>query len=82
VAPVPYAAITTKSVLNNGRQVVVVAAQQALPLGETLPSKDLPVIPRSERGERRGVPLLWVVLLVLCALGAGFLLGWAAFHAG
>jgi serine/threonine-protein kinase len=55
---------------------VVVLPQQGLVLGETLPSKDLPVIPRS--GDlRRGVAPLIVVLLVLGALAAGLLLGWA-----
>jgi serine/threonine-protein kinase len=79
---VANAAITTKSVINNGKQVVVLAAQQALALGETLPSKDLPVIARGEAAVRRGVPLLWVGVLVLAALFAGFLLGWTVARTG
>jgi hypothetical protein len=63
---------------------VVVLAQNALALGETLPlalgetlpSKDLPVISRSADA-RRGVAPLVVVFLVLGALAAGLLLGWA-----
>jgi serine/threonine-protein kinase len=69
------------SLLDNGQQVVVVA-NQALALGETLPSKDLPVIAHVEAPAQaaRGVPLRWVSLLVLAALAAGFLLGWTAAH--
>jgi hypothetical protein len=81
-APVANAAITTKSVINDGKKVVVVATPNAIALEETLPSKDLPVLPRGAAGARRGVPTLRVVLLVLCALAAGFLLGWAASHTG
>jgi serine/threonine-protein kinase len=47
-------------------------------LGETLPSKDLPII--SARGPAtivQGVPPWAVVVLVMGALVAGFLLGWA-----
>ncbi|HEY1691384.1 MAG TPA: serine/threonine-protein kinase [Polyangiaceae bacterium] len=50
-------------------------------LGETLPSKDLPIIARGGPiggGARIGVPPWAVVLLVFGALFAGFLLGWAA----
>jgi serine/threonine-protein kinase len=61
-----------------GQQQVVVITQQSLALGETLPSKDLPVISRDEA--RRGVPFLVVVLLVVVALGAGLLSGWILAH--
>jgi serine/threonine-protein kinase len=63
--------------IENGQQVVVIT-QQSLALGETLPSKDLPVISRDEA--RRGVPFLVVVLLVVVALGAGLLSGWILAH--
>jgi serine/threonine-protein kinase len=43
------------------------------PPSETLPSKDLPILGRW----RRGVPPAMVVALVVGALAAGFLLGWA-----
>jgi serine/threonine-protein kinase len=54
--------------------VMVVGAQS---LGETLPSKDLPMIARGPTRIVRGVPAWAVVLLVVGALAAGFLLGWA-----
>jgi eukaryotic-like serine/threonine-protein kinase len=61
--------------------VVMVVAPQSL--GETLPSKDLPIIARGGMmGVARGVPAWAVVVLVLGALVAGFLLGWAAARAG
>ncbi len=56
---------------------VVVLAGQGFALGETLPSKDLPVISKNE-DVRRGVGPLVVTLLVVAALVAGFLLGFAA----
>jgi hypothetical protein len=46
-------------------------------VGERLPSKDLPMIVRASGRVRRSVPAWTVVFLVLMALGAGFLLGWA-----
>jgi serine/threonine-protein kinase len=55
-------------------------------LGETLPSKDLPMLPRGGAIPGlpvqvvRGVPAWAVVLLVAGALVAGFLLGWATAH--
>jgi serine/threonine-protein kinase len=54
-------------------QVVVVPP--ATSVGGTLPSKDLPMlgVPGA-----RGVPHWLVALLVVAALGAGFMLGWAA----
>jgi len=48
------------------------------PLGETLPSKDLPIIVRAGMRVPLGVAPWAVVLLVAFALIAGFLLGWAA----
>ncbi len=54
-------------------QQMVVLTQPSL-VGETLPSKDLPVISRA--GGRWRVPVAGVVLLVVAALGAGLLLGW------
>jgi serine/threonine-protein kinase len=53
-----------------------VAASQTSPAGETLPSKDLPVLSRPEGARRWRVSLVVVVLLVVVALGAGLLLGW------
>jgi eukaryotic-like serine/threonine-protein kinase len=53
-----------------------VAASQTSPAGETLPSKDLPVISRPEGARRWRVSPVVVVLLVVVALGAGLLLGW------
>jgi serine/threonine protein kinase len=47
-------------------------------LGETLPSKDLPIIVRGALRAGGGVAPWAVVLLVAFALLAGFLLGWAA----
>jgi serine/threonine protein kinase len=47
-------------------------------LGETLPSKDLPMLARGPSRVLQGVPPWTVVLLVLVALTAGFLLGWAS----
>ena len=56
--------------------VMVVAPQQSL--GETLPSKDLPIIARGGVTTIvRGVAPWAVVLLVIGALVAGFLLGWS-----
>jgi serine/threonine-protein kinase len=52
------------------------ALSQQSPAGETLPSKDLPVISRREGARRWRVSLVVVVLLVVVALGAGLLLGW------
>ncbi|MGD0528803.1 MAG: serine/threonine-protein kinase [Polyangiaceae bacterium] len=46
-------------------------------LGETLPSNDLPIIARGGGTVIQGVPPWVVVVLVLGALIAGFLLGWA-----
>ena len=46
-------------------------------LGETLPSKDLPMIARPPGRVVQGAPAWTVVVLVLVALVAGFLLGWA-----
>jgi serine/threonine-protein kinase len=61
-------------------QVVIVGPAQAL--GETLPSKDLPMIASgSMPGRGRGVAPLAVVALVLGALLAGFLLGFAVARA-
>jgi serine/threonine protein kinase len=54
--------------------VMMVAPQS---LGETLPSKDLPIIGRGRSTLVQGVPPWVVVVLVLGALVAGFLLGWA-----
>jgi serine/threonine protein kinase len=54
---------------------VMMASGQTL--GETLPSKDLPMIVRGSGGVLQSVPAWTVVVLVLVALGAGFLLGWA-----
>jgi hypothetical protein len=48
------------------------------PLGETLPSKDLPIIARGSIRIPGGVAPWAVILLVAFALIAGFLLGWAA----
>ena len=50
------------------------------PFGETLPSKDLPMIARGGVRVAGGVAPWAVVLLVAFALIAGFLLGWAAGH--
>jgi serine/threonine-protein kinase len=47
--------------------------------GETLPSKDLPIIGRGA-GRGRGVAPALVVILVAVALVAGFLLGWSVGH--
>ena len=56
--------------------VMMAAPQQVL--GETLPSKDLPIIAaRAHTQVMHGVPPWVVVVLVLGALLAGFLLGWA-----
>jgi serine/threonine-protein kinase len=55
--------------------VVMVVAPQSL--GETLPSKDLPMFARGALRVVRGVPAWIVVVLVVGALVAGFLLGWA-----
>ncbi|HEY5243396.1 MAG TPA: protein kinase [Polyangiaceae bacterium] len=46
-------------------------------LGETLPSNDLPIIARGHSTVTQGVPPWVVVILVMGALIAGFLLGWA-----
>jgi serine/threonine-protein kinase len=54
-----------------------VTASQTSPAGETLPSKDLPVISRPEGARRWRVSLVVVVLLVVVALGAGLFLGWS-----
>jgi serine/threonine-protein kinase len=54
-------------------QVVVVPPASSV--GGTLPSKDLPVIGAPAA---RGVAHWLVALLVVAALGAGFMLGWAA----
>jgi len=50
-------------------------------LGETLPSKDLPIIARGALRAGGGVAPWAVLLLVAFALLAGFLLGWAAARA-
>jgi serine/threonine protein kinase len=55
--------------------IVVIAPQGAL--GETLPSKDLPMLAPGGARIVRGVAPLVVVMLVTGALLAGFLLGWA-----
>jgi serine/threonine-protein kinase len=61
-----------QEVVEHRPQVVVISPQKSL--DETLPSKDLPMI----RGSIvRGVTPVVLVLLVLGALVAGFLLGWA-----
>ena len=54
--------------------VMMLSAQT---LGETLPSKDLPMIARPPGRVVVGAPPWTVVVLVLAALVAGFLLGWA-----
>jgi serine/threonine-protein kinase len=54
--------------------VMMVAPQT---LGETLPSNDLPIIARGHTAVVQGVPPWVVVVLVMGALLAGFLLGWA-----
>jgi len=54
--------------------VMMVAPQT---LGETLPSNDLPIIARGHSSVIQGVPPWVVVVLVMGALLAGFLLGWA-----
>ncbi|HEY8042378.1 MAG TPA: protein kinase [Polyangiaceae bacterium] len=54
--------------------VMMVGSQS---LGETLPSKDLPIIARGPVRVVNGVPPWAVVVLVLGALLAGFLIGWA-----
>jgi serine/threonine-protein kinase len=54
--------------------VMMVAPQT---LGETLPSNDLPIIARGHSSVIQGVPPWVVVVLVMGALIAGFLLGWA-----
>jgi len=46
--------------------------------GGTLPSKSLPVL--EGPGGRRGVAPMLVALLVLAALIAGFVFGWAVGH--
>jgi serine/threonine-protein kinase len=75
-------ATTRPSVIEAGQQVVVFT-QQSLALGETLPSKDLPVItPPGEPAPRRGVPIAVVVLIVVMALGMGYFLGWTTAHSG
>jgi len=76
------ASATTRPSVIEASQQVVVFPQQALALGETLPSKDLPVITRGEPAPRRGVPVAAVVVIVLAALGAGFFLGWMVAHSG
>ena len=53
----------------------VVMVPPATSVGGTLPSKDLPMI--GVPGVR-GVAHWLVALLVVAALGAGFMLGWAA----
>jgi serine/threonine protein kinase len=55
--------------------IVVIAPQGAL--GETLPSKDLPMLAPGGGRIVRGIAPLVVVMLVTGALLAGFLLGWA-----
>jgi serine/threonine-protein kinase len=55
--------------------VVMVVAPHSL--GETLPSKDLPMFARGALRVGRGVAPVLVVILVVGALVAGFLLGWA-----
>jgi hypothetical protein len=75
--PLPDAPATS-AIFDTGNQVVVIT-QQSLALGETLPSKDLPVISRDDAA-RRGVPFVVVILLVAAALGAGLLSGWILAH--
>ena len=60
-------------------RVVVVSA----PMGSTMPSHDLPVLepPGSRSGAARPVPAWLVVVLVLAALTAGFVLGFAVARA-
>jgi serine/threonine-protein kinase len=55
--------------------VVMMVSPQSL--GETLPSKDLPMFVRGSMRVVRGVSPVLVVILVVGALVAGFLLGWA-----
>ena len=52
------------------------------PEGRTLPSQDLPMIEAGGLTRPRGIPALAVVLLVLGALFAGALIGYAVAHHG
>jgi serine/threonine-protein kinase len=70
----PSAGLTGQGAVDPAPMVRMVAPQA---LGETLPSKDLPVIARGSMRVVRGVPAWTVTLLVAAALLAGFLLGWA-----
>jgi serine/threonine-protein kinase len=77
---VDFAEATFRDTEARGSDIEIVAHPTALsqqsPAGETLPSKDLPVISRREGARRWRVSLVVVVLLVVVALGAGLLLGW------
>jgi hypothetical protein len=64
-----------RAVADPAPQVVVMPP--AASVGGTLPSRDLPVLGGPGA---RGVPAWIVALLVIAALGAGFMLGWAAAH--
>jgi hypothetical protein len=64
-----------RAVADPAPQVLVVPP--AASVGGTLPSRDLPVLGGPGA---RGVPAWIVALLVVAALGAGFMLGWAAAH--
>ncbi len=64
-----------RAVADPAPQVVVMPA--AASVGGTLPSRDLPILGGPGA---RGVPAWIVALLVIAALGAGFMLGWAAAH--
>jgi serine/threonine-protein kinase len=80
LAPMPPSDEPVASaVIDTGQQVDFIT-QQSLALGETLPSKDLPVIARGDDAARRGVPFWMVILLVVAALSAGLLSGWMLAH--
>jgi hypothetical protein len=51
------------------------------PQGSTMPSHDLPVLEAPVRGLARAIPAWVVVALVVAALAAGFVLGFAVARA-